>query len=259
MINHNYSRQHYSSKEGTELYVFDNFLTTNVFQAVLGEICEFDSQENKEVAWPWATRYQALEKSDILFGKKCPLPPTVYQQVEQDYQQDLKCEKSLYYWYHFLGFKNNQNGTSDSPIYIQNHPDFVKKETLMNLYDFITSKNFKSFVNSNTVHQMGNQTNNASFSLTKYDFNTFLSPHTDYVEDNYYELTFILYFSESKPINGDGQLMFRIDDKWLQIDPAPNRAVIFKPTTKTEHFVKKTTSKNNKRYAISGWFVNEPT
>jgi Rps23 Pro-64 3,4-dihydroxylase Tpa1-like proline 4-hydroxylase len=96
-----------------------------------------------------------------------------------------------------------------------------------------------------------------SLSFTRFDADSFLSPHHDVSADPGYELTFLYYPNTPWPDSWGGELFFqRGDDPVQRIAPRANRLVLFEPTPEARHWVPPVAAiAPRSRFAVAGWYL----
>lgn len=206
--------------------IFDDFFPNNDFER-LNEMVVDEWQNNLS----WHTRVKNIESTLTL--PRLSRKKTLLLRKVMDRQRKLNTKKFTYL-YHSL-FKDDDKSSTVTDI----------ENTLFKYY-------------SSLLQQSVKESHDSCFSLTCFTPECYLDMHTDCSnKKSPYKLAIIIYFGDRNGEHGR-DLTFNYHGLTSNIEPIPNRCVMFYPTEETNHAILPVESDDetvSNRFAFSGWLL----
>jgi hypothetical protein len=208
-----------------------------------------------ELYWPWMARFQLGQEAGRVQGEDKRVPARLREAIRHNFDQDENGEQGLYFLYSYLLSCRAEEPTtceSDS-VACRGRPS--ADCALCGVASRLTSEELRSWLREITGLSLSGTA--LSLSFTRFDADSFLSPHNDVSTDPDYELTFLYYANTPWPETWGGELYFQRGDGPVQrIAPRGNRLVVFEPTREARHWVPSVAAAAPRnRFAVAGWYL----
>lgn len=241
------------------LLVLDDVFPASVSSELQAQGAELDrlraERADPELYWPWMARFNLGREGGRVRGEDQRVPARLREAIRHNFDQDGKGERGLYFLFSYLlscRAEQPEPCASDS-VACRGRPDAGC--ALCGVATRLASEELRAWLREITGLSLSGSS--LSLSFTRYDADSFISPHHDVSADPVYELTFLYYPNTPWPESWGGELFFqRGDDPVQRIAPRANRLVLFEPTPEARHWVPPVAATAaSSRFAVAGWYL----